>query len=155
MRLMWQKYGKTEIPYTLTDLETTLATYTGDRAFAKEFFARYIRGRDVVDFATLLAPAGLVLRPAASTASMGQAQFSYDSTGATIGGYTIIGTPLYQAGLDRGDLITTLDGKPFTSDSVWTGIRATRKAGDQVAVEYTSRGVKRSASITLASDSRS
>ena len=154
MRLMWQKYGKPEIPYTLSDLETTLATYTGDRAFAREFFARYIRGRDVVDFATLLAPAGLVIRQASSVASLGPVRFTYDSTGATIDGYTTIGSPLYQAGLDDGDRITTLDGKPFTSDSVWTAIEASRKPGEQILVEYLSRGVSRNSSITLTNDPR-
>ncbi len=38
MRAMWKKYGKTEIPYTLDDLENTLAEVTNDPGFAKNFF---------------------------------------------------------------------------------------------------------------------
>ena len=70
MRAMWLQFGKTDQPfilphpYTVDDLERTLGTYTGDPAFAHDFFARYIRGRDVVDYASLLAQAGVLLRPA-------------------------------------------------------------------------------------------
>ncbi|HXI20272.1 MAG TPA: hypothetical protein VNH46_04265, partial [Gemmatimonadales bacterium] len=110
MRLMWRKYGRTEIPYTLDDLQRTLAEFTGDRAFAADFFGRFIRGREVPDFATLLQPAGLVLRPAHPTAAfLGQVNLQYGDSGATIEGSTQIGSPLYRAGLDREDLIRTLD----------------------------------------------
>lgn len=155
MRTMWQKHGRTEIPYTLDDLETQLGSYTGDRAFAKDFFARYIRGRDVVDFASLLEQAGLVLRKAnAGSAWLGPVRFTYDSTGGTIGGATIIGTPLYQAGLDRNDKILTLDGKPFRADSDWTAVQKVRKPGDQVAVTYWSRGTEQKTTVTLGEDTR-
>ena len=49
----------------LDDLKAALAGVSGDQAFAAEFFARYVQGRDVVDYARLLERAGLLLRPAA------------------------------------------------------------------------------------------
>jgi predicted metalloprotease with PDZ domain len=70
MRALWNKFGRSasrrpgyvESPYTLADLRATLAEVAGDAAFATQFFARYIEGHDVVDYARLLARAGLVLR---------------------------------------------------------------------------------------------
>jgi predicted metalloprotease with PDZ domain len=70
MRALWDKFGRSasrrpgyvESPYTLADLKSTLADVSGDAAFASQFFARYIEGRDVVDYAGLLSRAGLLLR---------------------------------------------------------------------------------------------
>ena len=72
MREMWRRYGKpggaregyVDRPYTIDDLETTLAAVSGDAAFARDFFARYIQGRELADYRRLLMPAGLVVRPA-------------------------------------------------------------------------------------------
>ncbi|MGH9348221.1 MAG: M61 family metallopeptidase, partial [Vicinamibacterales bacterium] len=70
MRALWRQFGKSgervpghvEKPYTVADLETVLASVSGDPAFAREFFARYIQGHEVVDYARLLARAGLLAR---------------------------------------------------------------------------------------------
>ena len=70
MRALWQKFGKpggrmpgyVDNPYTMADLESTLAAVSGDARFASDFFARYIRGHEVVDYARLLARAGFTLR---------------------------------------------------------------------------------------------
>ena len=70
MRAMWRKYGKpggsregyVDHPYTIADAEATLAEVSGDRAFARDFFARYIQGHEVADYARLLARAGFVVR---------------------------------------------------------------------------------------------
>ena len=72
MRALWQKHGKPGgTPAGLratartrwTICKAALAAVSGDAAFADDFFARYIQGREVVDYARLLARAGLVLRP--------------------------------------------------------------------------------------------
>ena len=155
MRSMWQKHGRTEVPYTVNDLEAQLGVYTGDKAFAKEFFDRYIRGRDVVDFAALLPAAGMVLRPRAPDAAyLGQVFLTYDSAGATISSSTIMGSPLYLAGLDRGDRILTLDGKALVSDSVFQAIRGAHQPGDEIRAEVESRGTRKDIAITLVNDPR-
>jgi predicted metalloprotease with PDZ domain len=155
MRQVWQKYGRTEIPYTVDILEAELGAYTGDKAFAKDFFGRYIKGRDVVDFATLLPAAGLVLRPAApEAATLGQLRLTYDTAGATIASATIIGSPAYAAGLDRGDRILTLDGQRLSSDEVFQAVRAAHKPGDEIRAEVESRGTRKDIAITLSNDPR-
>lgn len=70
MRQLWIRFGKpggarpgyVDHPYTIGDVEDTLAEVVGDRAFARDFLARYIRGRAVPDYARLLAPAGFLVR---------------------------------------------------------------------------------------------
>ena len=70
MRRMWQEFGRVTPavegvvarPYTMQDLRNVLADVSGDRAFADDFFDRFVQGREVVDYAPLLARAGLILR---------------------------------------------------------------------------------------------
>jgi predicted metalloprotease with PDZ domain len=74
MREMWRRYGKAggarqgyvDHPYTIADAEATLGVVSGDRAFARDFFARYIQGRELADYRRLLASAGLLVRPLSS-----------------------------------------------------------------------------------------
>ena len=81
MRALWQKHGKpggkapgyVDNPYTVADLKAALAAVAGDAAFADDFFARFIQGRELVDYAPLLDRVGLVLRPASpNVASAGR-----------------------------------------------------------------------------------
>ena len=70
MREMWRRYGRpggaregyVDRPYTSADAEAVLAMVSGDAAFAREFFARYIQGRELADYGPLLAPAGFLVR---------------------------------------------------------------------------------------------
>jgi len=72
MRALWGRYGRpggrspgyVDKPYTTTDLESTLASVAGDEAFAHDFFARYIKGHQVVDYDRLFSQAGFVWQPA-------------------------------------------------------------------------------------------
>jgi predicted metalloprotease with PDZ domain len=72
MREMWSRYGKpggaregyVDRPYTVADAEATLASVSGDPAFARDFFARYIHGLELADYRRLLMSAGLLVRPA-------------------------------------------------------------------------------------------
>ena len=133
------------------DLESVLVELTGDGAFAREFFARYVRGREVPDFEALLAPAGMVLRRSRpGSATIGGLQLRYDPDGATLQGYTTLGTPVYDAGLDRGDRIVELDGRALRSAADLAAVLEGRLPGDEVAVRYVSRGADRSAVIVLA-----
>lgn len=69
MRRLWERFGadrgepgEVVRPYEDADVEAALAEVAGDAAFARTFMDRYVRGRDVPDFAALLAPAGLLLQ---------------------------------------------------------------------------------------------
>jgi predicted metalloprotease with PDZ domain len=155
MRTMWTKYGQSEVPYTLQDLQATLVEYSGKQAFADDFFARYILGREVPDMAGLLAQAGLLLRPRGPGAAwLGPVRIQIDTAGGKIAAPTLVGSPLYQAGLDAGDVILALDGTPLTSDSAWQAVRAAHKPGDVIPVTYRGRGRQSTVNVTVGADTR-
>nr|PZN89720.1 MAG: peptidase M61 [bacterium] len=155
MRALWQRYGQPEIPYTIADLERALAEVTGDSAFAADFFDRYIRGRDVPDYEALLAHAGLLLRKAnPGRPTLGQAQIRYDGGQAYLVSGTLVGTPLYEAGLDRGDRIISLAGRPVRSDDDVNAVLAAHAPGDVVEIRYEQRGREVTATLRLAEDPR-
>lgn len=155
MRRMWQKYGRLETAYTLTGLEATLGEFTGDPTFASEFFQHYVRGRDVVDYQSLLAQAGMLVRPSNPEAAfLGLVRLAYGSDGATIQSSTQVGSPLYQAGLDRDDVILFVDGHGLRSDTDWQSLMAAHKPGDVVPIEYRARGRIHTARIEFAADPR-
>jgi predicted metalloprotease with PDZ domain len=154
MRALWQQYGKPEKPYTLTDLENTLAALTQNKTFAANFFARYVTGREIMDYAKLCADMGLALRKA----NPGKAKVNHGAWGTANGklylsGSTLMGAPLYQAGLDVGDTLTVMDGQPVARLEDLVAIVNAHKPGDAVAVTYITRGNKTlSANVTLIED---
>lgn len=155
MRLVWENFGVPETPYTVEDLERTLAEFTDDEYFARDFFDRYIRGSEVPDYRTLLAYAGLLLRPSNPGGSfLGIVNLRYDEEGATITSGTRIGSPLYEAGLDRGDRIISIGGRSTLSDDDWRAIKTSHEAGDVIEIEFEQRGQREAASLTFVNDPR-
>jgi predicted metalloprotease with PDZ domain len=151
MQAVWATHGRSEVPYSVDDLEGVLVELTGDRLFARQFFDRYVHGRDVPDFEALLAPAGMVLRGSRSgPPTIGRVRLRYGPSGAVIEEYTTAGTPIYEAGLDRGDRIVELDGRTLRSPADLTNVLEGKTSGDEVAVRFSSRGTERSGVIVLA-----
>lgn len=155
MRLVWENFGVPETPYTVGDLERALAEFTDDESFARDFFDRYIRGSEVPDYAELLAHAGLLLRPFNPGGSfLGIVNLRYDEDGATINSGTRIGSPLYEAGLDRRDRIISIGSRSLLSDDDWQAIKADHDPGDMVEIEFEQRGQHRAASLIFVDDPR-
>jgi predicted metalloprotease with PDZ domain len=150
MRAMWERYGATERPYTLDDWRTTLAEVSGDGDFAKSFFDRYIAGRDIADYASLLARAGLRVRPAAAgRAWMGFLSLADDTAGAIVTSSPEIGTPFYAAGVERGDRMRRVDGRAIASGRAFGEYLGTRSPGDSVTLEFEQRGAARRATVAV------
>jgi predicted metalloprotease with PDZ domain len=166
MRALWVEFGRpgqkepgmVATPYTMADLKNTLATVAGDKAFAEEFFSKYIEGREVIDYAPLLARAGLVMKKvapgAASFAGRQLLNFS-GGAGARVGGQTPMGTALYNAGVDFGDQITAIDGVTLGSAQVLDQVLAKHKPGDVVDIRFVRRdGEVVNGRLTLEEDAR-
>jgi predicted metalloprotease with PDZ domain len=161
MRAMWKAYGKpggpqpglVAKPYTLIDLRDRLAEVSGDRAFADDFYRRYMIGREVVDYARLLQRAGVLLRkrnPGKPWA--GTLRASQDNA-ARLGTLQAPGTPAYKAGLEQDDQITELDGKAVATVAQALEALATHKPGDSVTIAFKRRnGTLRSATLALEED---
>jgi predicted metalloprotease with PDZ domain len=158
MRELWHSYGKHQKnyaparPYTIADLKASLAKLTGDLAFANDYFARYVEGREVVDYESLLAKAGFQLRKARAGKVWLDAQLREQGGALVIGGPTLTSGPLYQAGLDRGDKILMFDGQAVAKPSDVQTTLEKHKPGDVVAIEAEQRGVKRSVQLTFTED---
>jgi predicted metalloprotease with PDZ domain len=150
MTALWKKFGKTEVPYTINGLEDVLADVTGDKAFAEDFFKKYVNGHESFSYAPLLEKAGLVLKKAEEgKAWIGRVQYKEATTGLSIITNTVIGTALYNAGIDVDDILVSLDGKPVKKQTELEAILKEHKPGEAVAVEFSHRGDSKKATLTL------
>jgi len=161
MRALWNGFGRpgtktagyVDTPYTMADLKAALASVVGDAAFADDFFARYIEGREVADYARLLAQAGLVLRPrAAGRAWAGPLRTQDTQSGTRIVSDVLSGTPAYTAGLERDDIIVSIGGSKTATAADVERALAARKPGDSLQVVYDRRGERRTTVLALAED---
>jgi predicted metalloprotease with PDZ domain len=163
MRAMWRKYGKpggsregyVDHPYTIEDAEATLAEVSRDGAFAREFFARYIQGHEVADYARLLSRAGLTVRRRnAGRAWLGDLHLESNGS-ARVAALVAPTWPIYASGLDQDDELQQIDGQRITSDSDVASVLARHKPGDTVPVVYVDRtGTAKTVRVTLAEDPR-
>ncbi|MES2861874.1 MAG: M61 family peptidase [Pseudomonadota bacterium] len=152
MRRMWRTNGVNETPYSPADLQAGLAEVTGDPAFAADVFDRMIRGSELPDFAPLLAQAGVVVRPANPDKAWAGGVRLAPTGAAVIGAALAPGTPLYEAGLDRGDTIIGLGDAAITSQADWSAALATAKPGDEMPIRFLQRGIERGATLRLLAD---
>jgi predicted metalloprotease with PDZ domain len=149
MKAMWREHPDSDKPYTLDDLQRTLAEVT-NREFAAQLFARHIYGKQPMDYESLLARAGILLRKASNPKVWTGAQgLTFSDRGADIMG-TLRGSPLYAAGLDRGDRIVTWDGKAVKTQQELNTFLDARKPGDHVKLAVETRAGKRDVEIALA-----
>lgn len=161
MRALWRVHGKpggaapglVAKPYTLRDARDRLAEVSGSRSFANDFFDHYVEGRDVPDYATLVQPAGLVVRRRNPGAAW-MGRFGLDAAGPGVTITTLVppGTPAYAAGLDQDDVIRSLDGEAVSSPARLQELLKRHKPGDEVKVDYVRRGGPASATMTLVED---
>jgi predicted metalloprotease with PDZ domain len=125
MRAMWRVHGKpagahpglVAKPYTLRDARDRLAEIS-NRAFADSFFDRFVEGREVPDYEQLLAPAGVIVRK--RNPGAGWSGVAIDPGGKVTApqGLVAWGAPAFEAGLEHGDAIVSVNGKPYSADAV-------------------------------------
>lgn len=155
MRTLWAAHGRAERPYTVADAQGVLAQLTGDAGFAADFFGRYVEGHEAADYATLLAQAGFLVRPAAAgRAWLGDVAWRADGDRVALQAGPLVGTPVYEAGLDRGDRLLTIDGREATGAAVVAEVLAAHRPGDRVPVTFESRGTTLTATLALAESPR-
>jgi predicted metalloprotease with PDZ domain len=135
MKLVWQNYGKNEVPYTIKNLEDTLTQYVSE-PFSSDFFNNYIYQSKMPDYTSLLKSVGI--------------EFSYKyeqkpSFGASIQNldnkWLISSNPQsdsssYNAGLSKGDEIVSIDGKLTNNKLIPNDFFMSYKPGDTVKVVY-------------------
>ena len=162
MRAMWRVHGKpggaregyVDHPYTIADAEARLAEVSGDRAFARNFFARYIQGHDVADYGRLLGRAGFTLRKRnAGAAWWGDVRLELRGSAAHISALVPANSPAYAAGLEQDDEVQQADGTKIAAVLDLQAVMRRHKPGDRVDVVYVDRtGTAKTTSVTLAED---
>ena len=152
MKHVWKTYGKTEIPYTIENLHTSLNSYAGT-SFGNHFFEEYIYKSEMPDYAGLFETVGIILSQNSNAAYFGAAIAINDDLKGEIKSNTKFGSPAYKAGLDKGDLIISIDGKPFPSGIQFDKfIKQTYKPGDSLTVVFERFGEEYTTKVKIASD---
>lgn len=161
MQLLWQRFGRAggavpgvvERPYTQADANAALAELTGDQVFADDFFDRYVDGHDVIDYAPLFERAGLVLRPRAPGRTwLGSPSLSFGRGGGRLTTPVGFGSPLHDAGVERDDVLVSLDGRPLSSERRLEAVLGDLSAGARVSLVYSRRGEMLTTQLTVEAD---
>jgi predicted metalloprotease with PDZ domain len=149
MRALYADFYKKGRNYTPEDFQRAAERAAG--AGLEEFFSRYVRGREELNYDAALAWAGLRLdtsstaagRPAPEEAYLG-ATFAKDGEqvvgtttppGALVVKTVPAGTPAYEQGLNAGDQIVAVDGYRATSDFLDARI-ADKRPGGQLTLTF-------------------
>jgi predicted metalloprotease with PDZ domain len=159
MRAMWRVHGRpggsregyVDRPYTTDDAQARLAEVSGDAAFSRDFFDRFVRGREVADYSRLLQRAGLVVtRREPGRAWLGDIQFDSRAGGPRVGAVVASNSPAYAAGLDQDDTLTRIGGEHVASPEALDTVLGRHRPGERVTIVYVDRtGASKTADVVL------
>ncbi len=151
MKQVWRTYGKNETPYVLEDLHVALNDYAG-KAFGDNFFNSYIYKSGMPDYQALLESMGVVLQQNAESPYIGvAAQLDGDGNGV-VRTNPKIGSPAYEAGLDKGDVITSINDNAYPTGQQFDTFIRQFKVGDSLEIGFERYGKTKTTSVTLKSD---
>tara|TARA_R110000765_G_scaffold175859_3_gene280789 strand:+ start:5768 stop:7564 length:1797 start_codon:yes stop_codon:yes gene_type:complete len=151
MKQVWKTYGKTEKPYTIENLNQSLNQYAGEE-FGHNFFNNYIHKSDMPKYNELFSSVGIDLSQDDNAAYFGAAVSITDDLNGKIQSNTKIGSPAYKAGLDKDDVITSINGKPFPNGIQFDAFVKKFKPNDMLSVTYLSDGQEKNTEVILESD---
>jgi predicted metalloprotease with PDZ domain len=148
MRYLYNEFYKKGKNYTPADYQKTAELMAGKSL--DEFFSKYVRGREDIDYNSILSAFGLRLdsgsgREAAYLgADLRQDGERYSITAVPKG------TPAYEQGLNTGDQIIAIDGNR-ASQTFLQSYLAEKKAGDKIKLTVFRFDTMRDIEITLGS----
>lgn len=151
MKQVWDTYGKTEIPYSIKNLNKSLNTYAGEE-FGDNFFNNFIYKSDMPKYTELLNSVGVSLSREPNSAYFGAAVSVTDDLTGKIQANTKIGSPAYKAGLDKDDIITSINEKPFPNGLQFDTFIKEFKPGERLKIEFDRYGSKKTTEVILESD---
>lgn len=148
MKLVWLNYGRNEIPYTIKNLNETLNQYAG-KAFGDAFFDAYIHHSKMPDYKPLFATVGVALKQHSETPYFGAYVTLNGDGNEEITANTKIGSPAYKARLDKGDIITLINGATFPDGKQFGEFIKEFKVGDTLKITFERYGNKKTTSVVL------
>ena len=141
MQLIWQRYGKTEIPYHVRDLQLALGEVVGDQQWAKDWFSTHIYGSELPDIGALLDNYGFILTDTEpDSVGFNRLRLQERDSTLTVGGTVAENSPLYKAGLDQGSKITELNGAAIASRDDWDTAVRDLQIGQTYSISFTQLG---------------
>jgi len=151
MRLVWDKYGKDEIPYTVRDIRDALSEYAGDE-FSNDFFSRYIYDSKLPDYQQLLETAGVSLEKANADKAVLGTSIAIENGVGKLRTNAIVDSPIYDAGINRNDNIISIDGVLLSEVESVDEILSTHKPGDRIDILFNRMGEEYTVEVVLAED---
>ncbi|MCJ7758732.1 MAG: PDZ domain-containing protein [Gillisia sp.] len=150
MKLMWLTYGKTEVSYTLQDLQETLGTFAGE-TFASHFFNNYIFKSEMPDYQKLFDLVGLSIIQEKTKPYFGAPLKDVDNM-VVISGNPNENSPAYNALLSNGDELKSIDTTILSNLDDWNAIVKNKRPGDTVEIRYIRNGIEKKISLTFSKD---
>ncbi len=147
MKLLWNKYGKISQAFSIENFYTSLVEYAGD-SFAKDFFEDYVNGSKAFDTDKLLENFGVSTTPVEVPYIGAMVTFDKNDS-AIISEYTSKNTPAYKAGLEKGDIVISVNNQSFSDLTQFNNAIAQFKIGKKVIVKYNRNGVENSTELKL------
>lgn len=151
MRLVWDKYGRDEIPYTVRDIRDALSEYAGEE-FSNEFFGNYIYDSELPDYQQLLETAGVSLEKANPDKAVLGTPITIENGVGKLSTNVLVGSPVYEAGINRNDEIVSIDGILLSEVESVDEFLSTKKSGDRVEIRYIRMGEEHTVDVELAAD---
>lgn len=145
MTLVWNTYGKTELPYTVEDLHESLNIYAG-KEFGNQFFNNYIFKSGMPNYKDLFKQVGLDL------ISKNDIDFGAVVMNQKIMSNPKIGTSAYNAGFQKGDKIIKIGSFRLEADTRINSVLSTFSVGEEVPVVYERFGTQTARTLTIGTD---
>ena len=148
MKLVWNAYGKKEVPYTIQDLHESLNQYAG-RDFGDDFFTNYIYDSKMPGYESIFKSVGVSIKQNPNTPYFGASVSITDEGKALIRRNTAIGSPAYDAGMVKGDVIISINDLPFNKEQKFSTLIRQFNPGDTLSVKFERFGKEHSTLVKL------
>lgn len=130
LRYLYAESYKKNKNFTPADFQKACELIAGKSL--DEFFAKYVRGREEIDYNSIVAPFGLELKTVESNAGRAYIGADMAEEGGRLNIRTVpASTPAYEQGLNSGDQIVAVDGYRASQTFLQSYI-GERKPGDKI-----------------------
>ena len=152
MKQVWLEHGKTELPYTIENLNAALNTYAGE-TFGNSFFDSYIYKSDMPNYEGLLKNVGITISQNSKIPLFGAKISIAEDLKGEITTNTLIGSPAYKSGLEKGDIILSMNGTPFAAEVTFEDyLEKHFTPNDTLTVRFERFGEERSTDLVLGTE---
>lgn len=149
LKMVWQQYGKKEIPYTINNLHTVLNQYAG-KTFGDGFFNNYIYNSDMPEYSSLFQSVGVRLEQRKDKSYFGSSvSMSEDGKEGRITRNPKIGSPAYKAKLGQRDIIMNINNIPFSEGQQFDDYLNQFSIGDSLKVNFSRFGNAKTTTLIL------